>query len=299
MNALAHLPGAQMRPIPAPEVPLSERDDQPPEVVLSWGDDRLDQILPPLRVGVVHLLLQERRESRLLLPRVAASELAKGRVIHWVDGAGRIDPGHLVPLLHWRGCDVKEGLSRLRISRGHTAHQLAAQIERLAAVGEASPVGVRIVIVDQLATMFSDPQFSKAEGRAMLRRSLGHLTTLAEQRGVCVLLSASRLGNPPLPTDHEGMLKRNSGEVYRIRSLELNNRRSRLPGGETSGLSLIREGDGVRHIWQPLPWNQASLLDFTANDSRESGRLLPRLIPSSSQPKGESIAQTARSAKGA
>nr|AIF05994.1 hypothetical protein [uncultured marine group II/III euryarchaeote KM3_18_D06] len=256
-------------------------------------------MLPPLRTGVIHLLLQGRHESRLILPRVAACELAQGRVVHWVDGAGRIDPGHLVPLLHWHGCDVKASLSRLRISRGHTAHQLAAQIERLTAAGEVSIGAVRIVIVDQLATMFSDPQFSKAEGRAMLRRSLENLATLAEQRGVCVLVTASRFGNPSLSRDHEAVLQQKSGEVYRLRSLDGNNRRrSRLPGGDTSGLSLTNVGAGSSHIWRPLPWNQASLLDFPTKESRVSGASDPLVIPSSSQPKGERIAQTARSANG-
>ncbi|HHZ74932.1 MAG TPA: hypothetical protein EYN58_07155 [Candidatus Poseidoniales archaeon] len=229
--------------------------------IVEWGDVRLQRMLPPLTMGAIHLLLQDRRESKHILPRIAAAELASGLNVHWVDGAGRIDPGNLVPLLHWRGCRPKDGLRRLQISRAHTAHQLEAQIERLVAEGEGLSNLSRLFIIDDLAAMFNDPQVGRSQGRAMLNRALLNLRKLAS-RGACVVISSGRAGHAPLPKEHHIQLRNNCDVMVHLQSLQ---------GRRSSGLSLTCVGQKVRHIWQPLPRNQASLSDFWQNDSSVNG----------------------------
>jgi hypothetical protein len=229
--------------------------------IVEWGDVRLQRMLPPLTIGAIHLLLQDRRESMYILPRIAAAELASGLNVHWVDGAGCIDPGNLVPLLHWRGCRPKDGLRRLQISRAHTAHQLEAQIERLVAEGEGLSDLSRLFIIDDLAEMFNDSQVGRSQGRAMLNRALLNLRKLAS-RGACVVISAGRAGHAPLPKEYHTQLRNNCDVMVYLQSLQ---------GRRSSGLSLTCVGQKVRHIWQPLPGNQASLSDFWQNDSSVNG----------------------------
>ena len=63
---------------------------------------------------------------------VCVSEmLARQEFVHWVDGACRIDPSRLIPLLSKRSDDIRGCLSRMLVSRGFTLHQFLQQIERL------------------------------------------------------------------------------------------------------------------------------------------------------------------------
>ncbi len=229
--------------------------------IVNWGDVRLQRMLPPLTLGAIHLLLEDRRQSKHILPRIAATELSSGLNVHWVDGAGRIDPGNLVPLLHWRGCKPQDALKRLQISRAHTAHQLKAQIERLVAEGEGMSDLSRLFIIDDLAAMFNDPQVGRSQGRAMLARTLDNLRELAS-RGACVVISAGCAGRAPLPKEHIIQLRNNCDVMVHLESLQ---------GRKRSGLSLTCVGQKIRHIWHPLPRNQASLSDFWQNDSSVNG----------------------------
>lgn len=255
---------------------------------IHWGDIRLQHILPPLQKGTMTLLLQQTREAASLLPRIAVSELAKGYHVHWVDGAGRVDPSRLIPHLKWQGCSPQEGLSRFLVSRAHTAHQLSAQIERLVTQGEARLVSCRVVIVDDLTAMFNDPQFSKSEGRQMLARALQNLQKLA-RGGVCVIISAGKAGREQIPNEQRIILKREGDLVINLQSWH---------GRNEKGLLVWCNQQQVRHLWRPLPQGQASLSDFKQNESNVNGSKQLLEIADSSQPKGESIAQIARKANG-
>ena len=259
---------------------------------LSWGDRLLDRSFPRPRCGELTLFLQSGRELEPLLLRVAAAELAADRPLHWIDGGGRIDPGRLTPLLHWRGADVRAALARMQVCRGFTAHQLQAQVARLAAVGEGTPEELRLVIVDRLAAMFADPQVAGGEGRALLRSSLEALTTLARERSMCVLVSVATRASPPLPREHEQMLLRHADATLRSRPVH---------GRTASGVRLLHQPSAETLRWRPLPWNQASLLDFTSKAEKAvsvNGERDARSIPDSSQPNGESTAQMERTASG-
>lgn len=256
---------------------------------IAWADTRLQAGLPPLRLGQLHLLLNQTRRTRHLLLRITAQELASGFEVHWVDGAGRIDPGRLMPHLSRVGADSQQSLALLRVSRAHTAYQLAAQIERLVWRGEGLSHTNRLFVIDDLAAMFSDPQLRANESTSLLRRAMENLRILAG-RGVCVLLtSAPRRGSPIYASLELSMV--------RLSDVVVHARMGRSRSGDV--LQLMNRGEGEIVTWLPIPASQALLTDFEQNQS--SVRILStprREIPSSSQPNGERIAQIARRASG-
>ncbi len=268
-----------------------QRETEDTSGKIGWSDRRLDESMPPLRLGTINLLLNQGERMRDLMMRVAVVELASGFQVHWVDGAGRIDPGKMMPHLRRVGCEPRCGLSRLKVSRAHTAYQLAGQIERLVGAGSGLHEQNRLFVIDNLSAMFSDPQLLTSESVSLLNRAMANLRTLAE-RGVCILISSSR---PRQSTTHS-ILERSMTS----RSDVVIHARMQHGRGEAV-VQMVCQGEHRSVVtWLPPPASQSLLSDFKPNESRVSTRLLSPLrdIPSSSQPNGERIAQTARRASG-
>ena len=111
--------------------------------------------------------------------------LAKGEFVHWVDGACRIDPSRLIPLLSRQSEDIRGCLSRMLVSRGFTLHQFLQQIERLP--NEVRLTGSSLVVIDGILQMHADELVRKRESRAILNRSVEILSALSKQ-GINVLI---------------------------------------------------------------------------------------------------------------
>ena len=112
--------------------------------------------------------------------------LAQGETVHWVDGACRIDPSRLLPVLRSLGADTESCLSRLYLSRGFTLHQLDGQISRLR--HEVAITHSPFVILDGILAMHEDDAIRQHESRALLRRHLNVLKHLAEHLQVAIVL---------------------------------------------------------------------------------------------------------------
>jgi hypothetical protein len=270
-------------------------------VGIVWGDAQLDSSLPPPETGNLLLLDQSSREMYPALLRMTASELASGHPVHWLDGACRFDPIPLMPLLHWRGVRPHVALADLHVCRGFTAHQLSAQVDRLAT--EASSANVpdrlangRLVVVSNLPRMFVDPQVRRSEGGAMLRRALLRLRSIAKSTDSVVVASSSRDVMPPLPRSMRQEARTIADDVIRSEPLRTKVRKRR---GEQP-MRLSHESSNIGFDWIPLPWQQSSLHDF--DRGHQASRLdclrAPSPIRSSDQPNGERIAETARTANG-
>ena len=111
--------------------------------------------------------------------------LARQEFVHWVDGACRIDPSRLIPLLGKRSDDIRGCLSRMLVSRGFTLHQFLQQIERLP--NEIALTNSSLVVIDGILQMHADELIRKRESRAILNRSVQILESLSKQ-GVNVLI---------------------------------------------------------------------------------------------------------------
>ena len=111
--------------------------------------------------------------------------LARQEFVHWVDGACRIDPSRLIPLLSKRSNDIRGCLSRMLVSRGFTLHQFLQQIERLP--NEIALTNSSLVVIDGILQMHADELVRKRESRAILNRSVQILESLGKQ-GVNILI---------------------------------------------------------------------------------------------------------------
>ena len=112
--------------------------------------------------------------------------LVRGQMVHWVDGACRVDPSRLIPLLETLGGDVEARLSRLYLSRGFTLHQLDKQLERLS--DELTITCGPLLVVDGLLAMHEDDAIRRIESRYLLRRHLGLLERLVQKHNTAVLV---------------------------------------------------------------------------------------------------------------
>jgi len=147
----------------------------------------------PRRPGI-HLVLAEGRHGRAGRPLVEAwvsMALASGRVVHWVDGASRLDPGRMIPYLRHLGRGPRD-LQHLHVARGFTAHQYASLVARLA--GEVEASGAALVVLDAPTAMLDDPEVGGREGRDLVRHLCHDLLDVVARSGAVVLVVGARHG---------------------------------------------------------------------------------------------------------
>ena len=121
-----------------------------------------------------------------------ALALASGHVVHWIDGACRLDPGRFSPWLAQLGVGPR-ALASLRVARGFTAHQFAAMAARLA--GEVKDSGSRLIVVDAPMAMFDDDELRAREGRDMVRHLCADLERAASANDAIVIVVHGRHGS--------------------------------------------------------------------------------------------------------
>lgn len=172
------------------------------------------------------------RSVRSIAERWAVEHLARGRIVHWVDGACRIDPSRFLAPLAACGVRPREGLMRLMVSRGFTLHQSVAQIARLPQ--EMARTGSKVVILDGMLVMHLDPQVSSRESRALLRRSLSVLERLSGE-GIQLLVTTEDRASTPHHAHLLQLVQRSSSEVI----LPPTSAPIRLPSPASDGLVTL------------------------------------------------------------
>ena len=142
--------------------------------------------------------------------RALAVPLLRAEAVVAVDGANRFDPYEISSAARAKGGDAGEALSRVRVSRAFTCHQMEALLSRR--LPEAlSRFDARLALVLGLPETFADADVPYAEACRVFRNCLSALRRLA-RGGTRVVLVGK--GEPPA-----------EGEPVRRRS------RSRRPGG--------------------------------------------------------------------
>ena len=134
------------------------------------------------------------KSMRCVAEHWVSHALAGGELVHWVDGACRIDPARFIPVLEALGTNVESCLARLYLSRGFTLHQLDRQLERLA--DEIAITRSSMVVVDGVLAMHGDDAISSLESRLLLRRHIGFLRQLAHRWNVAVVVITGTARSP-------------------------------------------------------------------------------------------------------
>lgn len=192
------------------------------------------------------------RSMRPVAEHWVAQALAAGRVVHWVDGACRIDPSRVIPLLATLQTDIEACLSRLYLSRGFTLHQLDRQLERLSQ--EFSITRSPLLIVDGLLAMHEDDAIKRRESRTLFRRHVEWLRTLAEQRHVAVVVI----------TEHHATSTHQQRLVQGLHRQAQQHLIGRWQGSRRRRqLVLYHPRSGLQGRWQDATSNQQSRLSFT------------------------------------
>ena len=166
----------------------NQQATRPPETGVIQRRRGIDpESLQPVRGQLYHLYGPGRagKSMRCIAEHWVTHALAQGEVVHWVDGACRIDPSRFIPGLEVLGADVEACLARLYLSRGFTVHQLDRQIERLP--HELAITKAPLIVVDGLLAMHADDAVSRLESRMLLRRHVRVLRKIAEQHRTAVI----------------------------------------------------------------------------------------------------------------
>jgi len=153
-------------PWPSPHNPLSQISLQPGRAVLLWGEP-----------------------FRPLVAAAAAWGVARGARVLVVDAANAFDPYRLVREARARGLPRAVALSRVRVARAFTSHQLVRLLKE-ELPGELKPVSLLLVLGP--VSLFYDEQIPLAERRRLFADLVD---TLAAYKVRAPLL----LLQPPLP----------------------------------------------------------------------------------------------------
>ena len=136
---------------------------------------------PPPRL----LLLTGPRLTLQLGTAFAARRLLRGGRVLYVDGANAFDPYILVRIARRAGADARGLLSRLKVSRAFTCHQLETLLcERLAAAVLAERPA--LVVVAGWGDLFHDENVPEREAMRLLDRTAAAVRRIAA-RAVPVL----------------------------------------------------------------------------------------------------------------
>ena len=145
--------------------------------------------------------------------RALAVPLLRAEAVVAVDGANRFDPYEISKAARARGGDGREALSRIRVSRAFTCHQMEALLS--SRLPEAlSRFDARLALILGLPETFADADVPFAEASRVFRNCLSALRTLA-RGGTRVVLAGkgeppakgSRHAVGPVPADRAGFFR--------------------------------------------------------------------------------------------
>jgi hypothetical protein len=129
-----------------------------------------------------------------LVLRTLAGPLLLGETVVAVDGGNRFDPYEIGKAARALGGDGREALSRIRVSRAFTCHQMEALLSRR--LPEAlSGSDARLALIIGLPETFSDADVPYAEACRVFRNCLSALRRVALSGTRIVLVGR---GEPPV-----------------------------------------------------------------------------------------------------
>jgi len=142
----------------------------------------LSRWLAPLRPGRAALLWGE--PLRPLAAAAAAWGVARGAPVFIVDAANRFDPYQLVREARTRGLDYQETLSRTRVARAFTSHQLVRLLQEELA-RELTPGGLALLLGP--VTLFYDEQVPLKERRRLFQEMVDTLAMIKTRAPILLL----------------------------------------------------------------------------------------------------------------
>lgn len=185
------------------------------------------------------------RSMRVIAEHWVAWVLMQGEAVHWIDGACRIDPSRLIPLLESFNTDVEACLARLYLSRGFTLHQLDGQLSRLS--DELNITRSPMLVVDGLLTMHQDDAIRRLESRSLLRRHLNLLERIVKTHNTAVMVI----------TEANSTCPHQEGSIRSISRRAQNHLRGTWRGGRRSRtLHLYHPQTGIQGRWLPTRHSQ-------------------------------------------
>ena len=164
-------------PWPSPHHPLSQISLQPGRAALLWGEP-----------------------FRPLAAAAAAWGAARGARVLVVDAANAFDPYGLAREAQSRGISRAAALSRVRVARAFTSHQLVRLLKE-ELPGELEPLS--LVLILGPVSLFYDEQIPLAERRRLFTNMVAVLATYKAKAPLLLL-------QPPLP---RGATNRRFGEL--------------------------------------------------------------------------------------
>ncbi|MHB8069378.1 MAG: P-loop NTPase family protein [Desulfobaccales bacterium] len=142
----------------------------------------LSRWLAPLRPGRAALLWGE--PLRPLAAAAAAWGVGRGAPVFVVDAANRFDPYQLVREARIRGLDHQQALSRVRVARAFTSHQLVRLLQEELA-RELTPGGLALLLGP--VSLFYDEQVPLKERRRLFQELVDTLTAIKTRAPILLL----------------------------------------------------------------------------------------------------------------
>ncbi len=182
--------------------------------------------------------------AKLVHSIIFRSLVQSGGCVLWIDGGNSFDPYEISELAGRCGYDARDLLSRIRIARAFTAHQMEA-ISRSAA-HEAAGCSISAVAVTSVAELFTGDVKWK-EGVDLLRSTVRNITAITENyRTITVMTSCVQVSSS---AEMESIISGNCARVVNV-GMEYDD----LTVESDGVVMTVNRWDGSRH--------QRSLLEF-------------------------------------
>ena len=166
-----------------------------------------------------------------------------GAEVVYVDGCVSMNPNRIARLCRRHGCDVRDVLARIGVSRAFTAYQLNTLLEHML---EDELPGASLLVIQGMKCLYRDDDVRPEEAAALLKRAFSRVRELVRRHGpVTVVTDVRRRGKrDPCP-----------------RMADLSHRHITFES-RRRGLRIRDPAAGVEADYAPLPWYQMIMDEF-------------------------------------
>jgi len=174
----------------------------------------------------------------------------------YVDGGNHMDPYVISGLCKRYRADKDTVLSRINVARAFTAYQMVTIIES-DLERTINEMAADVVVASCLSTLFQDEDLGSSESRSMYRQCIAKLKELTGKYNlITIITNYARRAHTGRRAEFKKYLYRDADKIIRFERRE-----------ERKALRVWDEQKHSYIEYHPVPWNQAVLEDFLAEDA--------------------------------
>lgn len=224
---------------------------------LNTGVRLLDKILDPLEASSITLMDSGSDFVFHLTSLLCVRSVMEGRNVVFIDGGNSVDPHGMVAIAKRVGLRRLDVLPHVHIARAFTCHQMATLVLETME-GKVREVEAGLLVLSCLPDLFLDEEVPYSEARQLFMRCLERIREVTEDSDVITIIT------------NAGLAKLHRRRGIRRQLYEAADKKVRMTCRRGALLISIVD-EGVNHLYNPVPPDQATLEDSIAPHPRLTG----------------------------